>query len=57
MVGLAFMRACPEVFANISAADRGCAEKTVELHVTTVLRKAGVPSRAALLARIFGSTE
>lgn len=38
------------------AAELNCAEKTVELHVTAVLRKAEVDSRAALLARIFERT-
>ncbi|MBF5046242.1 hypothetical protein FGE12_27750 [Aggregicoccus sp. 17bor-14] len=31
----------------------GCAEKTVEVHVSAVLEKSGVPSRAALLARLW----
>jgi DNA-binding NarL/FixJ family response regulator len=35
------------------AARLGCAEVTVELHVTALLRKAGVESRAALIARFW----
>jgi DNA-binding CsgD family transcriptional regulator len=35
------------------ATELGCAEKTVEVHVTAVLRKAGVASRAALLSKIL----
>ena len=30
-----------------------CAENTVELHVTQILRKAGAPSRAKLIARFW----
>jgi DNA-binding CsgD family transcriptional regulator len=33
----------------------GCVERTVELHVTALLDKAGVDSRAALVARLFTS--
>ena len=32
----------------------GCAEKTVEVHVSAVLEKSGVSSRTALLARFWG---
>ena len=32
----------------------GCTESTVEAHVTQVLRKAGVPRRAALLVKLWG---
>jgi DNA-binding NarL/FixJ family response regulator len=31
----------------------GCAERTVEVHVTHLLRKAGVESRSALIAKVF----
>jgi DNA-binding CsgD family transcriptional regulator len=37
------------------AAELGCAEKTVELHVTRILRKAGVTSRAQLTARFWST--
>jgi DNA-binding CsgD family transcriptional regulator len=33
----------------------GCAEKTVEVHVSAVLEKSGADSRAALLARLWSS--
>jgi DNA-binding CsgD family transcriptional regulator len=33
----------------------GCAEKTVEVHVSAVLEKSGVGSRAALLAQLWNS--
>jgi DNA-binding CsgD family transcriptional regulator len=35
------------------AALLGCVERTVELHVTALFDKAGVDSRAALVARVF----
>lgn len=38
-----------------AAGTLGCAESTVELHVTAILRKAGVPSRARLVAAFWTS--
>lgn len=38
---------------KVIAARLGCAERTVEVHVTHVLSKAGVESRSALIARFF----
>lgn len=35
------------------AADLGVAERTIEAHVTAILNKAQVPSRAALIVRVF----
>jgi DNA-binding CsgD family transcriptional regulator len=35
------------------AAKLGCAESTIELHVTQILRQAGVDSRAALIAKFW----
>lgn len=35
------------------SSELGCSEKTVELHVTNLLRKAEVDSRAALIARLW----
>ncbi len=35
------------------AAKLGCAESTIELHVTEILRQAGVDSRAALIAKFW----
>jgi DNA-binding NarL/FixJ family response regulator len=34
--------------------EMGCAQKTVEVHVSAVLKKAHASSRAELLAKIFG---
>ena len=40
-------------FSNATiAAELGIAERTVEAHVTAILEKAQVPSRAALIARV-----
>jgi DNA-binding CsgD family transcriptional regulator len=36
------------------ATEMGCAQKTVEVHVSAVLKKAHASSRAELLAKIFG---
>ncbi|MCU0692976.1 MAG: LuxR C-terminal-related transcriptional regulator [Polyangiaceae bacterium] len=33
----------------------GLSGKTVEIHVTAVLRKAGVSNRTALVARLWGA--
>nr|WP_255508185.1 LuxR C-terminal-related transcriptional regulator [Myxococcus sp. AB036A] len=42
---------------NKSIAGRlGCAERTVEVHVTHLLSKAQVESRSALIARFFQSS-
>lgn len=37
------------------AADLGCAEVTVEFHVTAILRKAGADSRSAVVAKFWSS--
>jgi len=37
------------------AAKLGCAESTIELHVTQILRQAGVDSRGALIAKFWSS--
>jgi DNA-binding NarL/FixJ family response regulator len=38
------------------AAELGCSERTVELHVTHILDKAGVASRTALVAALLAVT-
>jgi len=38
------------------AASLGCAEGTIELHVTTLLRRVGVSSRTQLVARFWSET-
>jgi DNA-binding NarL/FixJ family response regulator len=38
------------------AANLGCAENTVELHVTALLRRVGVSSRTQLVARFWSET-
>ena len=40
---------------KVIAARLGCAERTVEVHVTHVLSKADVESRSALIAKFFQS--
>jgi DNA-binding CsgD family transcriptional regulator len=37
------------------AAKLGCAESTIELHITQILRQAGVDSRGALIAKFWSS--
>jgi DNA-binding NarL/FixJ family response regulator len=40
---------------KIIAATLGCAERTVELHVTAILAKAGVDGRTALVAKVWSA--
>jgi DNA-binding CsgD family transcriptional regulator len=41
---------------KVIAARLGCAERTVEVHITHVLGKAQVESRSALIAKFFQAT-
>lgn len=49
------LRHVAEGASNKEIAERlGCAENTVELHVTKLLQKAQLPSRARLIAQLWG---